>query len=67
MKSKDLAMRIVGTIFGVVGLFHLLRIITGVSFIIAGWSIPMWLDVMGFLATGLLCGWLWLLSVSRDK
>jgi len=67
MKIKDLAMRIAGTIFGIVALLHLLRVITGISVVIGGWMLPMWMNVIGFVATGCLCIWLWLLSVSRDQ
>jgi hypothetical protein len=67
MKTKDIAMRMAGTIFGIVALIHLLRIITGASVVIAGFSLPLWFSVMGFLATGCLCIWLWLIPVSRDR
>ena len=62
MNSKPLALRVAGAVFGVVALLHLARILTGVPVSIGGWSLPMWINWMGLLATGLLCIWLWRLS-----
>lgn len=66
MRSKDLALSIAGTIFGFVAILHLLRLVTGVSFIIADWLVPMWVNFMGFFATAILSGWLWWLSAKRQ-
>jgi len=63
--EKNFALRIAGTIFGLVSVFHLLRIITGASVVIAGCSLPIWVNVMGLIATGFLCGWLWWLSFNK--
>lgn len=63
MNSKNFWLRITGSIFGVVSILHLLRILTGISILIGGWLLPMWVNWMGFLATGFLCIWLWRLSV----
>ena len=65
MKSKTLALRIAGTIFGIIALIHLLRLITGVSIIIAGSPLPLWMNVAGFIATCFLCIWLWSLTLSQ--
>ena len=67
MKSKDFGLRFAGTIFGIVSVFHLLRLITGASVIIAEWSLPLWVNIMGFVGTGFLCVVLWLLSLSKDN
>jgi len=67
INSKILGVRVAGTIFGIVAIFHLLRVVTGVTIVIAGWMLPMWVNVLGFAGSGLLCVWLWLLSVSRGK
>ncbi|MCX6270962.1 MAG: hypothetical protein NTU44_07030 [Bacteroidetes bacterium] len=62
MKVKDLGIRIAGTIFGVVACIHLLRLITGISVTIGGWMLPMWINVLGFIACIILGAWLWKLS-----
>jgi hypothetical protein len=62
MKSKILGLRISGTIFGFVALIHLLRIITGFTVMIDEFTLPVWINWMGFAATAALCLWLWKLS-----
>jgi hypothetical protein len=67
MDSKKSALRISGTIFGIVAIIHLLRIVTGVSVMIGGCSLPVWVNWMGLVATIFLCNWLWRLSLERKK
>jgi len=64
MNSKNVWLRIAGTIFGVVAIIHLLRIITSVPVLINGWSLPVWVNWMGLVATVFLCIWLWRISDS---
>jgi hypothetical protein len=66
MKSKNIALRVAGAIFGIVAVLHLLRIITGATFIIASCSLPIWVNVIGFIVAGFLCGWLLWLSTKRN-
>jgi hypothetical protein len=65
MSSKDLGLRISGTIFGIVSILHLLRLLTGASVIIAGYSLPVWVNVLGFFAGGFLC--ILLLRFSKNE
>jgi hypothetical protein len=67
MKDKDFALRFAGIIFGIVAVFHLLRIIFEPSVDIAGWSLPIWVNWLGFFATAFLCGWLWSMSGSKNE
>ncbi|MEI6174051.1 MAG: hypothetical protein WCR01_09885 [Bacteroidota bacterium] len=67
INSKILGLRVSGTIFGIVAMLHFLRVATGVPMVIAGWMLPTWVNVIGFAGSGLLCVWLWLLSVSRGR
>ena len=67
MKLKDLALRLTATIFGIVALLHLLRLITDVTVVVAGWSMPAWINVLGFIATAILCAVLWWLSLTKDN
>jgi hypothetical protein len=62
MKSMKLGLRIAGTIFGIVAVIHLSRILSGAAVLIEGWSLPIWVNFMGFIGSGFLCIWLWLLS-----
>lgn len=67
MKAKNYALRIAGTIFGIVSLIHLLRLLTDVPVIIADWQLPLWVNVLGLIATAILCAVLWCLSLKKDK
>lgn len=62
MNSPALGLRIAGTIFGVVSVVHLLRLLTQVDVIIAGWPMPFWMNVAGCMVTAGLCVWLWRLA-----
>jgi hypothetical protein len=62
MKSQILGLRVAGTLFALVCLGHLLRIITGADVLIAGWQMPVWLNVVGVLIAGGLSLWMWRLS-----
>ena len=67
INSKILGLRVAGAIFGIVAILHLLRMATMVPVVIAGWMLPIWMNMLGFAGSGLICAWLWLLSVSRGK
>ena len=62
MKSQILGLRVAGTVFALVCLGHLLRIITQADVIIAGCQIPIWVNVVGVLIAGSLSLWMWRLS-----
>ena len=64
MNAKNIWLRIAGTIFGIVAIVNLLRIVTGVPVLIGCWSLPVWSNWMDLLATGFLCFWLWRLSLT---
>ena len=67
MNTKIIGLRVAGSIFGIVAALHLLRVVTGISVVIGGWMLPMWVNWIGFVGAGVLCVWLWLASVSRDR
>jgi hypothetical protein len=67
MKTKDLGLRIAGTIFGIVAIAHLLRLITGASVLIELWTLPMWMSVLGLIVTGILSVWLWKISLDKKE
>jgi hypothetical protein len=62
MNSKLLGLRISGTIFGIVALLHLYRVISGISVVIGDWMLPIWVNIIGFIGTVFLSTWLWWLS-----
>jgi hypothetical protein len=63
MKSQIFGLRVAGTVFALVCLGHLLRIITQVEVLIAGREIPVWVNVIGVVVAGGLSLWMWRLSV----
>jgi len=65
MATKILALRIAGSIFGIVLILHLLRIVTGIPVMIDIWVLPLWINFMGFVGSGFMCGWLWWLSFRK--
>ncbi len=67
MKSKDVALKIAAAIFGMVALLHLLRVITDATVVIDGWSMPIWINVLGFIATAFLSAILWWLSLNKEN
>jgi len=62
MKSQIFGLRVAGTVFALVSLGHLLRIITQADVLIAGRQIPLWVNVVGVLIAGGLSLWMWRLS-----
>lgn len=49
--SERIFLRIAGTVFGLVGLLHLARIMFGLDFVIGVWDVPYWLNLVAALAT----------------
>src|SRR5439155_10131750 len=52
MTSQNLGLRIAGALFALVALGHLLRLLLRAEVLIAGWSVPHWVSVLGFFVTG---------------
>ena len=46
-----------GTVFGVISLLHLLRVINGWDLVLGPWATPMWVSWGGTLVPGFLCIW----------
>lgn len=53
-----------GTIFGLVCLGQLLRLVTQMEITVASRVVPLWLSAVAVVATGCLCFWLWRLSLT---
>lgn len=56
MKNK--ALLVSGLIFGLIAIVHLLRVFYPFSIIIAGVSIPLWVNAIAFIAFALLSIWM---------
>jgi hypothetical protein len=51
MKQRTFTI-IASVIFGVVALFHVLRIFLGWPAVIGGWTVPMWVSWIGVIVAG---------------
>ena len=67
MNLQTAGLRVAGTIFGVVSAVHLLRLLTRVDVVIAGWPMPLWMNAFAGVITAGLCIWLWRLAASAPK
>jgi len=66
MNSPQLGLRVAGTIFGLVCLAHLVRLFVRFQVMLGGHPVPVWMNAIGFIVTGLLAFWLWRLSLPAD-
>ena len=62
MSRQTLGLRVAGTVFGIVAAAHVLRLATRAELVVAGWEVPLGVNVLGLLIAGGLCIWLWRLS-----
>ena len=58
--------RISGTIFGIVSILHLLRVVNGWPLELGPWSVPMWISWCGKVGPAILCVWAFRLT-SRSR
>ena len=66
MNSIVTALRLTGTIFALIALAHVWRLVRGIDVMVGSHHLPMWISVVGAIVTGLLGFWLWTLS-SRTR
>lgn len=65
MNSPQCGLRVAGTIFGLVSLAQLLRLLFGVQVVVEGkYPVPLWPSGVACVVAGLLALWLWRLSLS---
>lgn len=62
MNSASLGLRVAGTIFGLMCLAHLGRLVLQFQVELCGYEVPLWLNGLALVLTGLLSVWLWVLS-----
>ena len=67
MSLKTLILKLAGTVFGIVMVFHVLRIATEVPVTIGEWFMPLWLNYFGTAGAAFLCIALWRLSMDRKE
>jgi hypothetical protein len=62
MNSNIVGLRIASTVFGLVCLAQLTRLIMHIEVVIAGYPAPFWLSGVALVVTGTLSIWLWKMS-----
>jgi hypothetical protein len=62
MNSQMVGLRVAGTIFGLVCLAQLLRLVTRAEVFVAGYQVPLWPSAVGVVIAGGLSLWTWKLS-----
>ena len=55
---KNIALKVMGVIFLLVALLHLLRVIFSIEVIVAGFTAPIWFSVFGFIFALALALWI---------
>ena len=63
MNTPQNGLRVAGTIFGLVSLGHLLRMLLHFQLLIGSHPVPLWMNALAFLVTGALAWWFWQLSL----
>ena len=51
MLNKNTALMIAGIVFALVALVHLWRLVFAVEIVVDGFTLPMWVSVVGFIIT----------------
>ncbi len=62
MNARTFGLRLAGTIFGLVAILHLLRVVTNIPVIIGDWLMPVWVNLLGLIVTAAFSFWLFLVS-----
>ena len=67
MNSQSVGLRVAGTIFGLMCLAQLARLILRPEVLVAGHLVPLWPSALTFVFLGSLSGWLWRLACPQPK
>jgi hypothetical protein len=62
MRSRIMGLRVAGTIFGLVSLAQLLRLVTKTEVIVGDYQIPLGPSALAAVIAGILSLWMWNLS-----
>jgi hypothetical protein len=67
MNAPVVGLRVASTIFGLMCLAQLLRLVTRVEVLVAGHQMPLWPNAVAFVILGGLSIWLWWLSSTASR
>ena len=63
MNSQTMGLRVAGTVFGIMSVAQLLRLILQPVVVVAGHTVPLWPSILAFAILAGLC--FWLLNLAR--
>jgi hypothetical protein len=64
MNSQLMALRVAGTIFGLVCLAQIIRFLLGADVAVADHHLPLWPSAIAAVITGALAFWMWRLAIA---
>ena len=69
MNAQIFGLRVAGTVFGIVCIAQLVRLLffSGVRVTVGGFEMPLWPNAVAFVILGGLCIWMWTLSYGSRK
>ena len=67
MNPQIIGLRVSGTVFGLMSLAQLVRLLIRPDILVAGHTIPLWPSVLAFVILGGLSFWMWKLSLIPGK
>lgn len=62
MKKQIVGLKVAGSIFGLMSLAQLIRLVIRPEVLVSGHHMPLWPSVIAFVVLGALCVWLWRLA-----
>lgn len=63
--SQDVALKLAGTIFGVLCVAHVWRVFTGLRVVVGDYAVPPSLSLIAAAISGALSLWMWRLATQR--
>ena len=67
MKSQIIGLRVAGTVFGMMALAQLVRLVIRPEVLVAGHPMPLWPSALAFVILGGLSLWMWKLARTPAK
>lgn len=67
MNSQIVGLRVAGTIFGLMGLGQLARLLIRPEILVAGYQMPLWPSAVAVVILGGMSIWMWKLACSACK
>ena len=67
MKSRIIGLRVAGTVYALIALAQLVRLIIRPEILVNGYPMPLWPSVLAFVLLVVLSVWMWSLTQSRAE